>query len=1232
MAIVSVTGSGPIMKQDGIAWLSCICVLVFLMVVGGTSWGTASPGGSYPTRSLQQAYHGSVELPQSLKGHATGGGPYVNDTLVLSNSTLMPGNFLAVNVLRPFGTAYDSGKGEVFVAGFDSSTVGVISDATNTVITTVATGDNPWGVAYDRGKGEVFVTDCGSSNVEVINDTTNRVVATVPVGSSPEGVAYDSGKGEVFVANSGSKNVSVINDTRNKVVASTNVGTTPQGVAYDSGKAEIFVMNSITNNISIVSDATNAVATNLAVGGPGSGPFMAAYDKAKGEMFVTDAGSTYVNVINDTTDSSSNIDVGSGLAAIAYDGGKGEVFVTIGSSVSVISDVSYTVTATIAVGTYPESLSYDNAKAEVFVANSGSNSVSVISDSTNTLTATVTTGTLPTGVAYDRGKGEVFVADVGTATVEPDSVRVINDTTGKVVATVTVGNSPQDMAYDSKKGEVFVANRNSNSVSVIDDATDAVAATVTVAGSPYGITYDRAKSEVFVSESGSSNVTVINDTTNSIVTKVAVGISPIGLAYDPAKGVVFVANSGSDSVSVINDTTNSLFTTVGVGASPYGVTYDSVKGEMFITNSGSNGFSVINDTTNAVVATVAVENAPQGVAYDRVRGEVFIADSASSAVTVINDTTYETVATLTVGNSPNGMAYDAGNGIVYASNYNQGTVSMISPGPVLTSVSVAPPSPTVAAGGIQSFTATIACSSTCPPGTTYSWSLNNTLGNLNHTSGSSVTFTAGHEGGSVTLTVTASLDGIDRQANSIITVTSPPPSTLSSVAVSPSPENLEVMGSAIFVAHPTCSATCPPSITYAWNLTRSDLGALNTSTGTSVQFTAGNTLGALTLFVNATLNGTMKQSSPVDITITSPPPSTLSSVTVAPTSANIPIGVTRDFTATPACTGGSCPTGTSFSWTLTNTLGTLNSSAGDPVGFTAGNLAGVVTLFVNGTLDGKKVQSSPTNITIVPVLSSVSLSPNSATRLVGGDANFTATPACTGGSCPAGTVFSWTITNGAMGSLSSTTGDQVMFTAESTAGTLGLFVNATLNGVTKSASATITILSSSAPTLSSVAVNPRSVSVAANGTQTFTASSVCSSGACPAGTTYSWSLTSGLGSLNTSSGSSVTFTAGSRAGTVALFLNATLDGKTVGSSAIVTITTSTSSSGQATSWWLWLVIALVAAVVILVVLLLRERGNGRVLRSQGQGAPPPPALPTPANLPSAPPPAQQPPPPPPPGT
>ena len=275
----------------------------------------------------------------------------------------------------PWGVAYDSAKGEIFVVNSGTGTVSVLSDSDFTILATVPVGQQPYRDIYDSGRGEIFVANYGDNSVSVISDVTNTVVATVPVGLSPSSFAYDSGKGEIFVANSGGNTVSVISDSTNAVVATVTVGSNPYDLDYDSGKGEIFVANSFSRSVSIISDINNQVVATVPVG---SGPLGVAYDSAKGEVFVANS---------------------------------------VSNTVSVISDSTNTVIATVNVGTSPGPMVYDSKTGEIFAVNRGSGSVSVISDSTNAVVTTLTVGAKPYGAAYDSGRGEIFVTNYGDGTL-----------------------------------------------------------------------------------------------------------------------------------------------------------------------------------------------------------------------------------------------------------------------------------------------------------------------------------------------------------------------------------------------------------------------------------------------------------------------------------------------------------------------------------------------------------------------------------------------------------------------------------------------------------------------------------------------------------------------------------------------------------------------------------------------------------------------------------------------
>ncbi len=67
------------------------------------------------------------------------------------------------------------------VANEFSSSVSVISDSSNSVIETISVGVIPYGVAYDSGLGEIFVTNAVSQTASVISDDSTLAGRSVSV-------------------------------------------------------------------------------------------------------------------------------------------------------------------------------------------------------------------------------------------------------------------------------------------------------------------------------------------------------------------------------------------------------------------------------------------------------------------------------------------------------------------------------------------------------------------------------------------------------------------------------------------------------------------------------------------------------------------------------------------------------------------------------------------------------------------------------------------------------------------------------------------------------------------------------------------------------------------------------------------------------------------------------------------------------------------------------------------
>ena len=192
---------------------------------------------------------------------------------------------------------------------------------------------------------------------------------------------------------------------------------------------------------------------------------------------------------------------------------------------------------------------------------------------------------------------------------------------------------------------------------------------------------------------------------------------------------------------------------------------------------------------------------------------------------------------------------------------------------------------------------------------------------------------------------------------------------------------------------------------------------------------------------------------------------TLASVTVSPSTDTLKVGTYANFTATPSCTGGPC-SGVTYTWSLNNTtLGNLNITSGSSVKFMAA-ASGTENLSVAAMLNGKLARnSSIITITTAPVstLAYVSLTPLAAAVNVSGTLAFTATVGCSGGACSSGSTYAWALNNTALGKLNVSSGPQVLFTANSTAGLVSLTITAHLNGKMATNSSTITIKKSSPP-------------------------------------------------------------------------------------------------------------------------------------------------------------------------
>lgn len=399
------------------------------------------------------------------------------------------------------------------------------------------------------------------------------------------------------------------------------------------------------------------------------------------------------------------------------------------------------------------------------------------------------------------------------------------------------------------------------------------------------------------------------------------------------------------------------------------------------------------------------------------------------------------------------------------------------------SVSITPAATTIAPGGSGSFTATVSGAQN----NAVTWT--SSAGTLSSITASAVTWTAGVGNGggplypgTYTLTATSQADP-SKSATATITV-----ATIVTVSVTPASATVASGGTQAF--NVAVGGTANTAVN--WTATG---GSLSATTGSSVTWTAPAQFGTYT--VRATSQADSSKSSAATVNV----PSTVA-LTLSPLSASVPLEGGLTLVATVTGT-----TNTGVNWIASR--GTLSATTGNSVNWTPTNNSSNATVTAISQADPSKQATAQLTVTSNVV---VSVAPASPAVQVGTSRDFTATVTGT----PTQTV-TWS-TNGGTFTGSGTT---VTWTAPATAGTYQVYATSQAD-TTRQATATVTV--TAAPPVN-ISVSPTTVSLAAGEAVVL--------GATLTGTSNpsaNWTSTA-AGSLSSSSGASVTWTAPQVAGT-----------------------------------------------------------------------------------------------------
>src|SRR5205809_377018 len=615
-------------------------------------------------------------------------------------------------------------------------------------------------------------------------------------------------------------------------------------------------------------------------------------------------------------------------------------------------------------------------------------------------------------------------------------------------------------------------------------------------------------------------------TTDPITSVARVVISPHSVTLQPNEladftAASFTAAGDSSPVGILWHATSGVVSDTGTtGHRHYGRYKNASCGDYLLIASNSPGWrsdsAKVAVRCPVAVASVAVSPAsvalqvgqtvqlaatPQDTGGNPLAGRVVTWASNNAAVAPVTASGLATA--VAVGSEM----------ITATSEGKTGTAAVAVASVPVASVAVTPASATVQAGQTVQLAATPKDANGNPlSGRAIGWSSNNlSVANVNASG-----LVTGVAPGSAT--ITAASEG--KSGGAVITV-NPAPVPVASVGVTP--------GSATMQAGQTVQLAATPKDVNGNPLS----GRVVTWASSTPAVATVNASGLVTSVAagSATITATSEgQSGSSSITVSDAP---VASVAVTPAAASVQVGQTMQLAATPKDANGNPLSGRIISWSSSNTSVVGVNSSGLVTAVATGGAT------ITATSEG---QSGTASITVPPVpVATVAVTPASASVDEGKTVQLTATPKDAAGNPLSGRVVTWTSSNTAAATVSSSG-----LVTGKVAGAAAI----TATSETVSGTSAITVVH---VPVAAVAVTPASASLPAGQTVQLTATLKDANGNTLTGRTVTWASSNTAAATVTGSG----LVSGVTAGTATI----TATSETVSGTAAVTVTAA-SAGGQ----------------------------------------------------------------------
>lgn len=139
----------------------------------------------------------------------------------------------------------------LYVANFARQTVSAIDTGSDSVVGTIAVGDQPRALALTPDGATLLVANAGGS-VSVVRTADDTVIDTIQIGGAPAGIAVAPNGARAYVNDYLGARVNVIDLITRSVAGTIAVGRSPWSIALLPNGTRGFVANVLDNTVSVI--------------------------------------------------------------------------------------------------------------------------------------------------------------------------------------------------------------------------------------------------------------------------------------------------------------------------------------------------------------------------------------------------------------------------------------------------------------------------------------------------------------------------------------------------------------------------------------------------------------------------------------------------------------------------------------------------------------------------------------------------------------------------------------------------------------------------------------------------------------------------------------------------------------------------------------------------------------------------------------------------------------------